>query len=152
MSEDFSFKPIGFVRSEDKREDLGVLHRNEKKRRKAVIEILPEFAQGLKDVGGYSHLYIIFTFHRSKESHLTAHPPWDDTPRGVFSTRSPHRPNALGLTIVDLLKLEGNKLFVRNVDMIDGTPVLDIKPYTSSDIRTDIEEGWLKEARKWHDD
>ena len=123
-----------------------------KKKRKAVIEILPEYSEGLMDVEGFSHLYIIFVFHKTNEAHLISHPPWDNSEHGVFSTRSPHRPNALGLTVVELLKREENKLFVKNVDMINGSPVLDIKPYTSSDLKTDINEGWLKEVRKWHDD
>jgi len=149
MPDDYSFKTIAIVHCEDKREDLGALHREEKAKRKAVIEILPEFSEGLMDVETFSHLYIIWVFHRSEGFHLISHPPWDDRrPHGVFATRSPHRPNPVGQTIVKLEKREGDKLHVTGADMIDCTPVIDIKPYTSSDIKQDYDEGWLKEVRK----
>ena len=152
MSDKFSFAPVAYVRSDDKREDLGALTHEEKKSRKVEIEVLPEFSQGLLDVETFSHLNLIWVFHKSTESHLLAHPPWDDKPHGVFATRSPHRPNALGLTIVKLEKREGNTLYVSGADMIDGTPILDIKPYTSSDVKENYDDGWLKEVRKWHSD
>ena len=143
----FSFNPIGVVRCEDKSDNLSHLDHDEKMNREATIEVFPEFAEGLTDIQGFSHIHIIFLFHKSTKANLISHPPCDDLSHGVFATRSPNRPNALGLTVVELLERNGNELRVRGADMIDGTPVLDIKPYTLYDRREDIDEGWLKRAR-----
>ena len=143
----FSFNPIGVVHCEDKLENLSGLSHEEKERRKATIEVFPEFEEGLTDIEGFSHIHILFVFHKSARSNTISHPPCDDRAHGVFATRSPNRPNAIGLTVVELIKREGNILFVRGADMIDGTPVLDIKPYTLYDIRDNIDKGWLKRAR-----
>ena len=96
-----------------------------------VIEIAQAFEAGLQDIEGFSHLYILWHFHRVDGYDLVAHPPSDDRPHGVFATRSPRRPSPIGLTVVELLRREGGHLHVRGVDMVDGTPVLDIKPVPS---------------------
>src|SRR4029079_7183253 len=93
---------------------------------------LPEMAEGLLDIEGFSHLYVLWVFDRADGFSLRAMPPIDDRPHGVFATRSPRRPNPIGLTVVELQGREGHRLRVRGVDMLDGTPVLDIKPYLSS--------------------
>jgi len=111
-----------------------------------VIELLPEFEAGLADVEGFSHLYVLWQFHRSTDYELIATPPIDNRPHGVFATRSPRRPNPIGLTVVALLRREGRNLYVRGVDMLDGTPILDIKPYLSSIPQEDLRLGWLGEA------
>jgi tRNA (adenine37-N6)-methyltransferase len=111
-----------------------------------VLEILPELEAGLQDIEGFSHLYVIWVFDRVEGSDLVAHPPTDDRPHGVFATRSPQRPNPIGLTVVRLLRREGNRLHVRGVDMLDGTPILDIKPYLSSVPAEQLRRGWLAEA------
>ncbi len=111
-----------------------------------VLEILPEFAAGLADIEGFSHIFVIWEFDRSEGYDLFGKPPIDDKPHGVFSTRSPRRPNPIALTVVELLRREGSKLHVRGVDMLDGTPVLDIKPYLSSIPAEKLRRGWIAEA------
>jgi tRNA-Thr(GGU) m(6)t(6)A37 methyltransferase TsaA len=110
------------------------------------LNILPEFELGLTDVEGFSHLFVIWEFDRSEGFALMGKPPSDDKPHGVFSTRSPYRPNPIGLTVVELLRREGSVLHVRGVDMLDGTPILDIKPYLSSIPAEKLKLGWLGEA------
>jgi len=112
------------------------------------IEVFPAFTAGLDGLEGFSHILVIFHFHRAGESKLEVVPPGESKPRGVFATRSPHRPNPLGLSVLRLLGREGDRLRVSGVDLIDGTPVLDIKPYTSRDRKTHIRTGWLQKQRR----
>ena len=142
------FKPrrIGFVESPYNETNkvprgLGAKHEAE-----GTLKILPEFAEGLADIEGFSHLYVLWEFDRVEGFELTAHPPADDRPHGVFATRSPLRPNPIGLTVVELLSRNGTSLRVRGVDMLDGTPILDIKPYLSSVPIEKVRRGWLAEA------
>ena len=144
----FSFKPIGFVRSpyQDTKQvprGLGAQHEAE-----GMIEILSEFEEGLTDIEGFSHLMILWVFDRSEGYELLGKPPSDDRPHGVFATRSPRRPNPIGLTTVELLGREGTSLRVRGLDMLDGTPVLDLKPYLSSVPMEKLRRGWLAEAEE----
>ncbi len=111
-----------------------------------ALEILPQFALGLTDIEGFSHLFILWVFDRSEGFDLVGTPPIDDRPHGVFATRSPRRPNPIGLTVVELLRREGNSLHVRGVDMLDGTPILDLKPYLSSIPADKLHLGWVAEA------
>jgi tRNA-Thr(GGU) m(6)t(6)A37 methyltransferase TsaA len=116
-----------------------------------TLNLLPEFAEGLLDIEGFSHLFVIWEFDKSDGYDLVAHPPTDERrPHGVFATRSPRRPNPIGLTVVELLGRDGSALRVRGVDMLDGTPILDIKPYMSSIPEEKLRRGWLvdAEARK----
>ncbi len=142
----FTPRPIGFVSSpyENTSEipkGFGAKHEAE-----GVLNILPEFEAGLKDVEGFSHLFVIWEFDRSTDFELVGQPPIDDRPHGVFATRSPRRPNPIGLTVVQLLRRDGAHLHVRGLDMLDGTPVLDIKPYLSSIPLEQLRRGWLAEA------
>jgi tRNA-Thr(GGU) m(6)t(6)A37 methyltransferase TsaA len=142
----FTPRPIGFVRSPFEEtsgipKGLGARHEAE-----GVLEVLPEFEAGLTDIEGFSHLFVIWVFDRSRGFELLGTPPSDDRPHGVFATRSPRRPNPIGLTVVQLLRRDGSRLRVRGVDMVDGTPVLDIKPYLSSVSERDLRRGWLAEA------
>jgi tRNA-Thr(GGU) m(6)t(6)A37 methyltransferase TsaA len=143
----FNFKPIGIVHSPfKKKEDISKKRSADPQGFSGVrgeIEIFPDFIPGLSDVSGFSHLIVIFVFHRSHGKKLFAHPPLGDKKRGVFATRSPIRPNPLGMTIVRLHQINSGILTVSGIDMIEGTPVLDIKPYTIRDIKTDIRIGWL---------
>jgi len=144
----FEMRPIGFVRSAYTEtsqipKGCGASHVAE-----GVLEINPEFEEGLLDIEGFSHLFVIWTFHRSEGFSLLGKPPTDDRPHGVFATRSPRRPNPIGLTVVELIRREGSLLYVRGVDMLDGTPILDIKPYLSSIPAGDLKRGWLDEAEK----
>ena len=113
-----------------------------------VLEIRPELAEGLQDIEGFSHLYVIWVFDRAGAPSLVAHPPSDDRPHGVFATRSPQRPNPIGLTVVELLGRDGTRLKVRGVDMLDGTPIVDIKPYLSNVPADQLRRGWLDEAER----
>ena len=146
MTDTFMLRPIGSVSSPffDTAEipkGLGAKHDAE-----GVLHILPEFEAGLTDIEGFSHLFVIWVFHRSEGRELLAKPPTDDRPHGVFATRSPNRPNPIGLTVVEFLRREGRMLYVRGVDMLDGTPILDIKPYLSSIPEQALRRGWLAEA------
>ncbi len=109
-----------------------------------TVEVFPEFADGLKDLDGFSHLILLFHFHLSGPGPLKCVPYLDDTLRGVFATRSPRRPNPIGLSIVRLDRVEDNVLYVRDLDIVDGTPLLDIKPYVPPfDEQEEVRIGWL---------
>ena len=113
------------------------------------VEIFPEYVEGLKDLDGFSHIILIYHLHRVGEAKLTVVPFMDDTPRGVFSTRAPRRPNAIGLSIVKLKKVEAGRLTIENVDILDGTPLLDIKPYIPEvDHQPADRIGWLEGKKK----
>jgi tRNA-Thr(GGU) m(6)t(6)A37 methyltransferase TsaA len=111
-----------------------------------ALEILREFEGGLTDIEGFSHLFVVWVFDRARGFELLGTPPSDDRPHGVFATRSPRRPNPIGLTVVELLRRDGRLLHVRGVDMLNGTPILDIKPYLSSVPDHVLRRGWLAEA------
>ena len=139
-------QPIGYVRSSyrDTHEipkGLGARHEAE-----GVLEIRAELEPGLTDIEGFSHLFVIWAFDRSEGFNLVGTPPSDSRPHGVFATRSPRRPNPIGLTVVELLYREGPLLHVRGIDMLDGTPILDIKPYLSNVAQERLRRGWLAEA------
>ncbi len=145
-TKEFVFRPVGFVRShfsETKQIPKGPGAKHEEE---GVLELSPELEAGLKDIEGFSHLFVIWVFHRAEGFELVGTPPVDDRPHGVFATRSPRRPNPIGLTVVELLRRDGAKLHVRGVDMLDGTPILDIKPYLSSVPMEKVRRGWLAEA------
>jgi tRNA-Thr(GGU) m(6)t(6)A37 methyltransferase TsaA len=112
------------------------------------VEVLPELVEGLQDLGGFSHVVLLYHFHLVRESRLTVTPFLDSYPRGVFATRAPTRPNPIGLSVVKLLGIEGNVLHVENVDIVDGTPLLDIKPYVPEfDHHATERTGWLEQAK-----
>jgi len=145
----FTFKPIGFVRSQYKETSKIPRGCGAKHDAEGVLEILREFEPGLMDIEGFSHLYVLWAFDRADGFDLVANPPTDEKrPHGVFATRSPRRPNPIALTVVELLGREGSSLRVRGVDMLDGTPILDIKPYLSSIPEEKLRRGWLAEAEE----
>jgi tRNA (adenine37-N6)-methyltransferase len=112
------------------------------------IEIFQEFAAGLQDISDFSHLILLYHFHRAGKSALTVTPFLDTAPHGVFATRAPSRPNPLGISIVRLLRVEGCFLHIENLDILDGTPLLDIKPYVAEfDSHPDARSGWFDQAR-----
>ncbi|HEX7808660.1 MAG TPA: tRNA (N6-threonylcarbamoyladenosine(37)-N6)-methyltransferase TrmO [Thermoanaerobaculia bacterium] len=143
---DINMRPIGFVRS-------GYMEKTQipkgpyaKHDADGVLEILPELEQGLTDIDGFSHLYVIWAFDRSDGFDLMANPPSDTEAHGVFATRAPRRPNPIGLTIVELLGRDGHRLHVRGIDMLDNTPILDIKPYLSNIAEESLRTGWFGAA------
>jgi tRNA-Thr(GGU) m(6)t(6)A37 methyltransferase TsaA len=141
-------RPIGTVRSAYTEtsqipKGLGATHSAE-----GVLEILPSFEAGLTDIEGFSHLYVLWVFDRADGYDLLGTPPTDTRPHGVFATRSPRRPNPIGLTVVKLLRRSGCCVHVVGLDMLDGTPILDIKPYLSSIPPEELRRGWLAEAEE----
>jgi tRNA-Thr(GGU) m(6)t(6)A37 methyltransferase TsaA len=144
----FTMQPIGFVTSQYKEtreipKGLGAKHDA-----LGVLEIKSEFEIGLTDIEGFSHLFVIWVFDRANGSDLIGTPPTDNREHGVFATRSPRRPNPIGLTVVQLLRREGGLLHVQGVDMLNGTPILDIKPYLSSVPSDRLRRGWMVEAEE----
>jgi tRNA (adenine37-N6)-methyltransferase len=145
-AQSISMQPIGYVRSPYKKTEevpkgLGATHEAE-----GILEIRAELEPGLQDIEGFSHLYVIWVFDRSEGYSLVGAPPSDNRPHGVFATRSPRRPNPIALSVVELLSRDGTSLRVRGVDMLDGTPILDIKPYLSNVPQERLRRGWLAEA------
>ena len=141
-----TMQPIGFVRSPYREtseipKGLGASHQQE-----GTLEIAEHLEAGLQDIEGFSHLFVIWAFDRSEGYKLLVTPPTDSQPHGVFSTRAPFRPNPIALTVVELLRREGRTLYVRGIDMLDGTPILDIKPYLSGIAEDLLRRGWLGEA------
>ena len=148
----FSPQPIGHIRtpySATKQipKGFGAKHDAE-----GTLQILPQFEVGLTDIEGFSHLFVLWEFDRSEGFELLGTPPIDDRPHGVFATRSPRRPNPIGLTVVELVRREGANLHVRGVDMLDGTPILDLKPYLSGIPTDNLRRGWLAEAEARRDE
>ncbi len=108
------------------------------------LELKEEYVPGLRDLDGFSHLIIIYHFHRSDREEMQGQPYLEDESHGIFAIRSPHRPNHLGLSIVRLQRIDGNRIYFTEVDMLDGTPLLDIKPYVEHfDRREGVKSGWV---------
>lgn len=137
-------KPIGIIHSPY--HDRGEAPRQGYRREGICqVEVFEEFEEGLKDIEGFSHIILIYRFHKSRGYSLTVTSPWDSVPHGLFTTRSPDRPNPLGLSVVELVAREENILKVKGLDAIDGTPLLDIKPYIPTiDEKVAIKVGWLE--------
>jgi formylmethanofuran dehydrogenase subunit E len=135
---------------------IGVIHSSYKNRRECPpqgreeiceIEISGQYGEGLKDIDGFSHLILLYWLHSAKDYSLLVKTPWDSKPHGVFATRSPNRPNALGFSIVELIGREGNVLKVKGLDALEGTPLIDIKPYLPEiDAKANVRVGWVKET------
>lgn len=143
------YKPIGIIRTPFK-SPVGVpIQPPAGKGIRGVVEVFPEYVEGLKDLEGFSHIILIYHFHLIKKSQLRVIPYMDSEIRGVFATRAPARPNPIGISIVKLVKIEGNKLHVEDIDIVDGTPLLDIKPYVPEfDHRPGAKIGWLEKRIK----
>ena len=136
--------PIGVIRTPYKEAGEVPIQASRSSAR-GTIEVFREYEEGLKDVEGFSHVVILFHFHKSGITRLLTKPFLDDVLRGVFATRSPNRPNHLGISVVRLLARRGNLLEVEGVDMLDGTPLIDIKPYVSKfDDTATVRIGWLE--------
>jgi formylmethanofuran dehydrogenase subunit E len=135
---------------------IGIIHSPHKNRKECPpqgreeicwIEVSKQYTDGLKDIDGFSHLILLYWLHQSKNFDLLVKTPWDSEPHGVFATRSPNRPNALGSSVVELIERQGNKLKVKGLDALEGTPLIDIKPYLPEiDSKTSVRVGWVKET------
>ncbi len=142
-------KPIGIIHTPFKQAEGTPIQPAGAEGVKGVVEVFQEFRAGLKDLNGFSHIILIYEFHRSHGFRLEVVPFMDTRPRGLFATRAPKRPNPIGLSTVRLESIENGALHVQNVDILDGTPLLDIKPYVPEfDSREQIRTGWLEQARK----
>ena len=142
---EIKYKPIGVIHSSFK-EPKGIpIQPAGAQGIDGTVELFPEYTEGLKDVEGFSHLILIYHFHLSKESPLKVKPYMDNKVHGVFAMRGPSRPNSIGISIVRLVRVEGNILHIQDIDIVDGTPLLDIKPYVPEfDIREVEKTGWLE--------
>jgi tRNA-Thr(GGU) m(6)t(6)A37 methyltransferase TsaA len=143
VSPETSYTPIGVVRSPYAETDQVPKGPGAKHEAEGVLEVRAALEEGLTDIDGFSHLYVVWVFHQSEEAELMGQPPTADRPHGVFATRSPKRPNPIGLTVVQLLGRDGRRLHVRGLDMLDGTPILDIKPYLSNVPADELRRGWM---------
>lgn len=150
---EINYKPIGIIHTPFKNIEGMPIQPSGAEGVKGVVELEPEYSDGLKDIEGFSHIILIFHFHLSKGFSLIVKPFIDNKRHGVFATRAPRRPNQIGISIVKLIKVEGSKLYIENIDVVDGTPLLDIKPYIPKfDEQTgNIKIGWLTgKAEKVH--
>ena len=139
------FKPIGIIHSPFTKISGVPIQPLNAKGIKGTIELNPDFIEGLKDIEGFSHITLIYYFHLTSKFSLQVIPFMDTKTHGIFATRSPSRPNAIGISTVRLINVDHNILHIEDVDMIEGTPLLDIKPfYPQFDNRTTEKVGWLK--------
>lgn len=142
---EIKYKPIGVIHSPFKEPQGIPIQSVGAQGIDGTVELFPEYTEGLKDVEGFSHLILIYHFHLSKESPLKVKPYMDNKVHGVFAMRGPSRPNSIGISIVRLVRVEGNILHIQDIDIMDGTPLLDIKPYVPEfDIREAEKTGWLE--------
>ncbi|RLF26964.1 MAG: tRNA (N6-threonylcarbamoyladenosine(37)-N6)-methyltransferase TrmO [Thermoplasmata archaeon] len=142
---EIKYKPIGIIHTPLKEPNGTPIQPTAGKNIAGSIKIFPEYVKGLQDLEGFSHIILIYHFHLSKKTLLKVKPYMDDKVHGVFSTRSPSRPNPIGISTVRLIKIEGNTLHIRDLDILDGTPLLDIKPYVPEfDVRDIDKIGWLE--------
>ena len=139
------YKPIGVIHSPFKEAKGTPIQPRAAKDIDGTVEVFPEYAEGLKDVEGFSHIILIYHFHLSKKSTLKVKPYMDNESHGVFAMRGPSRPNPIGISAVRLLRIEENILHIQDVDIVDGTPLLDVKPYVPEfDTREATKTGWLE--------
>ena len=139
------YKPVGIIHSPFKEPKGTPIQPTGAKNIEGEVEIFFEYVDGLKDLDGFSHIILIYHFHLSQKAPLLVKPYMDVQRHGVFATRSPSRPNSIGMSIVRLIRVKENILFVRDIDIVDGTPLLDIKPYVPEfDIRKVEKIGWLE--------
>ncbi len=144
-----TYRPIGIIHSPFKEPKGTPIQPSAAADVEGSVEVFHEFAEGLSDLGDFSHIVLVYHFHLSKKAPLMVKPYMGDTEKGVFATRAPARPNPIGISVVRLVGLEGNTLWIRGVDMVDGTPLLDIKPHVPEfDIGGRKKKGWLRENLK----
>ena len=142
-----TLRPIGVIRTPHTEADETPIQPVYAEGIKGRAEILPEYADGLCDLEGFSHICLLYWFHQASSPRLMVKPFLDSVPRGVFATRAPCRPNPIGSSVVRLVKREETVLYLQDVDILDGTPLLDIKPYVSRfDYRENVRMGWLEKV------
>lgn len=145
---EFIMHPIGVIHSPFTEKEQTPIQAS---RSQAVgrVDIYPEFAEGLKDIENLSHIHLLYVFHQSSGYALKVKPFLDDREHGIFTTRYPYRPNPIGISTVRLLSRQDNTLIIEGVDVLDGTPLLDIKPHVPDfDLRTEVRAGWYETRSK----
>ncbi|MBC2715363.1 MAG: tRNA (N6-threonylcarbamoyladenosine(37)-N6)-methyltransferase TrmO [Desulfobacteraceae bacterium] len=143
------YTPIGIIHSPYTKPEGMPIQPTGAKGIEGTVEVFETFEAGLKDLDGFSHIILLYCFHRSEGYHLETVPFLDKKPHGVFATRAPKRPNPIGLSIVKLNRIEGRILYIENIDVLDNTPLLDIKPYVPDfDTQPDVRTGWLENVQK----
>jgi len=146
---DITYRPIGVIRSSFSDVKGMPIQPTGEGARPGTAELLPELAEGLADLEGFSHVVLLYHLHKAGQSALKVKPFLGEQTRGVFATRAPARPNPIGLSIVELLRIEGRRLHLANLDILDGTPLLDIKPYVPGfDHTQQVRSGWLEAAQR----
>jgi len=147
MTDSLTVRPIGIIRSPHTSAERTPIQPVYAAGVRGTVELLTEYAEGLSDLEGFSHIWLVYVFDRATAARLMVRPFLDDVARGVFATRAPCRPNPIGLSLVRLLGRDGGTLHVEDVDILDGTPLLDIKPYvTRFDVRAGARCGWQDEV------
>jgi len=143
------FVPIGIIRSPFMEPEGMPIQPASAAGIKGTVELFEDFHAGLKDLAGFSHIILLYHFHRSQGFNLHVVPFMDSEPRGLFATRAPKRPNPIGFSVVQLDKIEEGVLYIQAVDILDGTPLLDIKPYVPEfDAQVEVRTGWFEKAMK----
>jgi tRNA-Thr(GGU) m(6)t(6)A37 methyltransferase TsaA len=146
-TEEIMYRPIGIIHSPFSEPKGTPIQPSAATGVEGTVEVFPEYAGGLKDLDGFSHVILLYHFHLSRQPSLEVKPYMDEQRHGVFATRAPSRPNPIGISVVRLVKIEGNVLHVRNIDIVDKTPLLDIKPYVPDfDVRDVEKTGWLEKS------
>lgn len=141
------FSPIGIIHSPHTTAEKTPIQPIYAKNCQGHAQVFPEFSEGLRDLDGFSHVYLLYHFHQAASPRLLVKPFLQDVERGVFATRAPCRPNPIGLSVVRLLSIEGDTLHFEGIDILDGTPLLDIKPYTRRfDHIETLRNGWQDEV------
>jgi tRNA-Thr(GGU) m(6)t(6)A37 methyltransferase TsaA len=145
MTEEIRLRPIGVIHSPFTSPRGTPIQSAAGSDVEATVEVFPEYAEGLQDLEGFSHILLLFHCHRAGPYNLTLFPFMDTVERGLFATRAPSRPNPIGFSVVRLVSRVGNMLKIREVDILDGTPLLDIKPFVEDfDVRRNTRRGWLE--------
>jgi tRNA-Thr(GGU) m(6)t(6)A37 methyltransferase TsaA len=143
------FQPIGVIHSPFEKVEGIPIQPSHAQDVKGTVEVFPEFAEGLCDLDGFSHIILLYHLHESRSYRLKVVPFLDADPRGLFATRAPNRPNPIGLSVVRLVAIVENKLFIEGVDILDGTPLLDIKPHVDDfEAGGEVRVGWLGSVRR----
>jgi tRNA-Thr(GGU) m(6)t(6)A37 methyltransferase TsaA len=148
MNREYLMKPIGIIHAPFTEKECTPIQ-STRSHFTGQVEVYAEYAEALEDIEGFSHLILLYVFHRSQNYQLKVRPFLDDQEHGLFATRHPDRPNPIGLSVVRLLKRVGDRLEIEGVDTLDGTPLLDIKPYVPDfDVRLDARAGWYETRSK----
>ena len=146
---EIAYKPIGIIHSPFNCLEGMPIQPASDMSREGFLEVFPEFIDGLKDIEGFSHIYILYHFHKVQQANLIVTPFLDKAPHGTFATRAPCRPNPIGLSLVKLVRVENNRVYIDRVDVLNETPLLDIKPYIPEfEHLHDVRVGWLEQSKQ----